>query len=1087
MDPRKRPSLPLWLKALVFGVILYLSAIASWWVAARDGSNVSFWMPAGFYLTALLLSPTREWAALLFGGLIFNMAFDLTLGTPLGMTFIYAAVNVLQALTGAALYRYFITRSPRLKAIRDFLGLVACSAVVASGSWSILTAWFLVVLGQGAAVTDSWIFGWTGNAMAILTVAPALLIWFGPGPPWNWRLPPRRIGEALVMVGGICIVSWYLFVAGGGVGAPDNFVLISFVLWAAVRFGIRGVSAINLLLALLLVYFASHYPKGLPLEQAASTAYVTKLYLFLAICSLIGLIPAIALGERDRLVAQLGDSEERFRNLAAAANEGVFNTEDGKILDVNDQGLRLFGYDHASEMVGLEVISLTTPDTRDLVSRAIADDLETPYGHRLMRRDGTVFDAEAQARVMRRGSRKIRMTAVRDVTKRKQEESLLNGQYRVLEMIAIGKPLLEILTALIGVVESQSDQTFASVMLADGDVLRFFAAPSLPVAFNLATSRVMVDEKSGSCGTAARRRQPVFVADIATDPLWESYAELAGVHGLGACWSTPIFDGKGRLLGTFALYHRQPGLPTPAQRQLIDTATHTASVAISRHQDEAALKLSDFSVNQASTPTVWVTQDSLIRRVNRATCEMVAIEEAELLGKSVLDLIPDFTMEGWRNYWREARLRRRMRFESAQRRPDGTPLILDIDMNFFEFEGREYQFFFLDDVTDRRQLEEKLRQSQKMEAVGQLSGGIAHDFNNLLTVIQGNLGMIRLSGIVPPGIAESVEEINSAIGRATKLTTQLLAFGRKQVMQSHDIDLNEVVESFSRMLRRVIGETIEVSLRFHSGGLSVRADRSMLEQVLLNLCLNARDAMPKGGQLALASTIVDLVAADAERMPASRPGRFACLAVTDTGTGITPENLKRVFEPFFTTKEVGKGTGLGLASVYGILQQHQGWATVKSEVGRGSTFVIYLPLLSRLPELRPPVRPAPAFPGGDETILLVEDDTAVRLVATKALNMMGYRVLVASNGVEAVEKWERHRAEIQLLLTDMVMPGEFGGADIARMFRAQEPALKVIFMSGYSADLAGTNFDSAGGHHFLGKPFEITELAETLRRCLRAD
>jgi len=228
-----------------------------------------------------------------------------------------------------------------------------------------------------------------------------------------------------------------------------------------------------------------------------------------------------------------------------------------------------------------------------------------------------------------------------------------------------------------------------------------------------------------------------------------------------------------------------------------------------------------------------------------------------------------------------------------------------------------------------------------------------------------------------------------------------------------------------------------------------------------------------------------VVAADAERMPGSRPGRFACLAVTDTGVGISPENLNRVFEPFFTTKEVGKGTGLGLASVYGILQQHQGWATVKSELGRGTTFNIYLPLLPRPAEVRSPDRPAAAFPGGNETILLVEDDPAVRLVATKALSMMGYRVIVASNGAEALEKWEQHRAEVHLLLTDMVMPGEWGGADIARMFRAQDPSLRVIFMSGYSADLAGTNFESGGGHHFLGKPFEITALAETIRRCLR--
>jgi PAS domain S-box-containing protein len=537
-------------------------------------------------------------------------------------------------------------------------------------------------------------------------------------------------------------------------------------------------------------------------------------------------------------------------------------------------------------------------------------------------------------------------------------------------------------------------------------------------------------------------------------------------------------------MGTFALYHRLAGLPTARQRQLIDIATHTASVAMSRHRDEAALKLSDFSVNQASTPTFWVTQDARIRRVNRAACEMTGYTDAELLAMVLPDLIQGISREGWNDAWTETRLSRNRNFESEHTRRDGSVILLEVDMNWFEFEGREYQFVFLHDITERRQLEDKLRQSQKMEAIGQLSGGIAHDFNNLLTVIQGNLGIMRISGSFTQEIVELVDEIANAIDRATKLTGQLLAFGRKQVMQSADVDLNTVVDGFTRMLRRVIGEAVDLQMNFAANSLPVRADSSMLEQAMLNLCLNSRDAMPGGGRLTLSTAVVTIGPENVRRTDPARAGKFARLTVADTGSGISPDNIKHVFEPFFTTKEVGKGTGLGLASVYGIIQQHNGWVSVQSDLGRGTSFNIYLPLLERTSAVRAPDRTSAAVPRGNETILLVEDDIAVRLVTNKALAMMGYRVLVASNGNEAIALWGAHRAEIQLLLTDMVMPGGYGGAEIARLFTADEPSLKVIFMSGYSADLAGTDFSSNSTGYFLGKPFAIAELASTLRSCL---
>ncbi len=388
------------------------------------------------------------------------------------------------------------------------------------------------------------------------------------------------------------------------------------------------------------------------------------------------------------------------------------------------------------------------------------------------------------------------------------------------------------------------------------------------------------------------------------------------------------------------------------------------------------------------------------------------------------------------------------------------------------------------DITDRKKLEEQLRQAQKMEAVGQLSGGVAHDFNNLLTVIMGNLGLIRATGRTTPELDEPLLAISRAADRAANLTRQLLAFSRQQVMQTEDLDLNEVVANIAAMMRRLLGEPIEIQLGYAPQALMVNADPSMLEQVILNLCLNARDAMPHGGRLSLNTEVIEVDEASARKNVDARSGTFARLAVTDTGTGILPENLSRIFEPFFTTKEVGKGTGLGLASVYGIVQQHRGWVEVQSEPGHGATFQVFLPLLPTPQELPSEPVKAAGIPGGTETILLVEDDTAVKMVAQITLTRLGYLVLSASTGNEALQIWQTHKSEIRLVLTDMVMPEGLSGRDIAERFKQDNPGIRIIFMSGYNANIAGTRFPQSGGDTFLGKPFEIEVLANTVRRCL---
>jgi PAS domain S-box-containing protein len=389
------------------------------------------------------------------------------------------------------------------------------------------------------------------------------------------------------------------------------------------------------------------------------------------------------------------------------------------------------------------------------------------------------------------------------------------------------------------------------------------------------------------------------------------------------------------------------------------------------------------------------------------------------------------------------------------------------------------------DITDSTKLEEQLRQAQKMEAVGQLSGGVAHDFNNLLTVILGHVSLLQSHEELPGNLRDSIAEIGQSAERAANLTRQLLAFSRRHTMQPKAIDLNETVANMTKMLRRVLGEDITMQLHYAPQPGVVHADAGMLEQVLLNLVVNARDAMPQGGRLIIETAHEKLDAAAAARMPQARAGDFVRLSVSDTGSGIAPEVMPHIFEPFFTTKDVGKGSGLGLATVYGIVQHHEGWINVSSEPGRGSVFQIFLPRLQREVESRgTEVTPQAAMPRGSETILLVEDEPSLRMLARKVLSRLGYRTLEAASGRVALEVWKQHRADIHLLLTDMVMPDGLSGRELAQQLQADKPALRIIYTSGYSPDIAGRDFPLRDGVNFLPKPYGPVKLAQIIRASL---
>jgi PAS domain S-box-containing protein len=394
----------------------------------------------------------------------------------------------------------------------------------------------------------------------------------------------------------------------------------------------------------------------------------------------------------------------------------------------------------------------------------------------------------------------------------------------------------------------------------------------------------------------------------------------------------------------------------------------------------------------------------------------------------------------------------------------------------------------IQDISNRLQLEEQFRQSQKMEAVGRLAGGVAHDFNNLLTVISGysEIALQRVTEAASQTEGEDVrdelEEIKSAAARAASLTQQLLAFSRQQVVRPGMVDLNEVVADIEKMLHRLIGEDVTLGVKLDPDAGPVLADAGQLEQVILNLAVNGRDAMPEGGTLTIETAAVELEEAIDSEHGRVEPGRYVRLTVTDSGAGMSAETRPRIFEPFFTTKELGKGTGLGLSTVYGILEQSGGHARVETAPGRGTSFEIYLPESEQVdagvavPEASPE--------GGSETILLVEDEGSVRDLARRMLEASGYQVLSAANGSDALELCEAHHERIDLMLTDVVMP-EMRGAELAQRIGLVRPGLPVLYMSGYTDN--SIDADGSGSVSFLQKPFTLKELRGAVRDALAGD
>jgi hypothetical protein len=473
---------------------------------------------------------------------------------------------------------------------------------------------------------------------------------------------------------------------------------------------------------------------------------------------------------------------------------------------------------------------------------------------------------------------------------------------------------------------------------------------------------------------------------------------------------------------------------------------------------------------------------------NPKALEMFGYTRDELLGAQIELLLPQSKQHSHvrqrADYFEHPRTRPMgIGMDLAGRRKDGREFPVEVSLSYVETDEGLFAIAFLNDISHRKLLEEQLLQAQKMEAVGRLAGGVAHDFNNMLTVIQGYNRMIldELSAIDP--LRDYAEEISRASERAGALTNQLLAFSRRQIIQPRVINVNAVLENTEKMLRRLIGEDIDLLLNLNPEIGNIRADPSHIEQAIVNLVVNARDAMPQGGRVTLETVNVTLDEHYSSSHMGVQPGPFVMIAVSDTGQGMDADTKRRMFEPFFTTKTHGKGTGLGLATVYGTVKQMGGDIWVYSELGQGTTLKMYFPRVMDSPRAGGEEELAPPRAEAGETILVVEDEKAVRELTVRMLSKLGYRVLVAEGGEEAIAIAQSYAGEISLLLTDVVMPN-MSGRQVADQLLGVRPRLKILYLSGYTDTTIVHHGVLESGVDFLPKPFSREVLARKIREVL---
>jgi two-component system cell cycle sensor histidine kinase/response regulator CckA len=796
--------------------------------------------------------------------------------------------------------------------------------------------------------------------------------------------------------------------------------------------------------------------------------------------------------ERMHAEKALKDSEVRYRRLFESAKDGILilDAETGQISDVNPFLLEMLGYSH-EELLGKELWEIglfkDIVDSRDAFAELQKERYIRYENLPLETKEGRHADVEFVSNVYRVDSRKVIQCNIRDITERARAQKLREVMYRIADAANRTEDLAEL---------SESIQKHLGEVI---DTTNFYVALYDP-ATDMLSLPYFTDQKdtidsfpAGKSLTAyvIRTSEPLLATQEVLNRLEES-GEAKIVGSPARIWlGAPLRVGK-NVIGAVAVQsYTDPGCYTAEDLEILSFVSDQIAITVQRKHAEEALRESEerfrATFEQVAVGVSHLSLDGCYQRVNQKLCDILGYTEVELLAMEFQDITYAEDLPANLMYRSQLLAGEVPTFSMEKRylRKNGSLIWANVTVALVKTPTGEPDYFIsiVEDITERKRLEAQLVQSQKMETVGRLAGGVAHDFNNLLTAISGYANFALEALPVGDPVRDDVVQIIKAGDRAAGLTRQLLAFSRRQIIEMRTINLNDLILDLDKMLRRLIGEDIELVTLPTSGLGKVKADPGQIEQVLVNLVVNARDAMPGGGTLTLETANVTMDEEYALRYPGARPGEYVMLTVSDTGTGMSEEVKSHLFEPFFTTKDPGKGTGLGLATVYGIVKQHNGNIYVDSEPGGGSSFRVYLPLVEVDSE-RLPRRDAEGYlPLGSETVLTVEDEASVRSITARVLTELGYRVLEAANGEDALRVAQKHDGPIHLLVTDVVMP-QMGGGELAGRMATMRPEVKVLFVSGYTDEAivrAGILNRRAA---FLQKPFTTAALARKVRETL---
>ncbi len=764
----------------------------------------------------------------------------------------------------------------------------------------------------------------------------------------------------------------------------------------------------------------------------------------------------------------------------------LYDPATGKFMEVNRAAVQKYGYTR-EEFLRLALADICPDLPPERLAAAIMGIEVRGEVWRQRRKDGSVLEVVLFARTIEFEGRPARLVVTQDITERRRSERLQSALYRIAEVSTTARDLDELYRSIHGIVAHLLDAKNFYIALYEPEI-NWLTFPYFVDEFDSAP--LPRTPRKGLTEYVLRSGQPLLATGEKLNEL-AAAGELERTGSPADDWlGVPLKSGD-KTFGVLAVQHYAARTHFgERERDVLTFVSQQVAHAIQRKRSEEALSRSESRyrslVQSAVVGILRATREWRFLEVNPALAAMLGYQSpGELLSQGVQQEVfvdPEAKAAVLASFLRHGKFEG---VEALWRGKDGGTIAVRLSGRgiWDEREGTEIFEVIAEDVTERKALEEQLRQAQKMEAVGTLAGGVAHDFNNLLTVITGYTQILMEQPAKDPQSARSIEQILGAAERAAALTRQLLAFSRRQMLQPRVVNLNKLVCNVEKMLRPLLGERIHIVLETSPALGAVKVDPGQVEHILMNLAVNARDAMPRGGTLTVTTANTELGQEFRRKHPGASPGRYVMFSVADTGTGMDTHAMAHLFEPFFTTKEPGKGTGLGLSMVYGIVKQSGGYITVESEIGRGSTFRVYLPRVEGVEESAAAEALGARRSPGTGTILLVEDEAAVRSLVETILTADGYSVLVADSAEEAVQLCRNQGATIDVLLTDVVMPG-VSGPELAKTLLTLQPRLRVIYMSGYAGEYLDAEGVGADRAALLQKPFTAAALEQKIREML---